>query len=86
MARERWSLAPDDDAAEMYLWGMARLEEAGYAPVRNLERRPAGRGRAPQPEILAGRGVARFRLRRALDARGLALGECRPDVATMSTV
>jgi oxygen-independent coproporphyrinogen III oxidase len=31
MARERWSLAPDDDAAEMYLWGMARLEEAGYA-------------------------------------------------------
>jgi oxygen-independent coproporphyrinogen-3 oxidase len=31
MARQRWSLAPDDDAAEMYLWGMARLEEAGYA-------------------------------------------------------
>jgi oxygen-independent coproporphyrinogen III oxidase len=31
MARERWSLAPDDDAAEMYLWGMTRLEEAGYS-------------------------------------------------------
>jgi oxygen-independent coproporphyrinogen-3 oxidase len=30
MARSGWSLAPDDDAAEMYLWSMARLEEAGY--------------------------------------------------------
>jgi oxygen-independent coproporphyrinogen-3 oxidase len=29
MARAGWSLAPDDDAAEMYLRGMARLEEAG---------------------------------------------------------
>ena len=30
MARAGWSLAPDDDAAEMYLWSMAHLEEAGY--------------------------------------------------------
>jgi len=30
MARERWSLAPDDDAAGMYLWAMARLDAAGY--------------------------------------------------------
>jgi oxygen-independent coproporphyrinogen-3 oxidase len=30
MARAGWSQAPDDDAAEMYLEGMARLEEAGY--------------------------------------------------------
>jgi oxygen-independent coproporphyrinogen-3 oxidase len=30
MARAGWSLAPDDDAAEMYLWALARLEEAGY--------------------------------------------------------
>jgi oxygen-independent coproporphyrinogen III oxidase len=30
MARAGWSLAPDDDAAEMYLWGMERLEAAGY--------------------------------------------------------
>lgn len=30
MARARWSLAPDDDAAEMYLQGMERLEGAGY--------------------------------------------------------
>ena len=30
MARSGWSLAPDDDAAEMYVWSMARLEEAGY--------------------------------------------------------
>ena len=30
MARAGWSLAPDDDAAEMYLWSMGRLEQAGY--------------------------------------------------------
>ena len=30
MARAQWSLAPDDDAADMYLWGLERLEEAGY--------------------------------------------------------
>ena len=30
MARARWSLAPDDDAADMYLWAMARLEDAGW--------------------------------------------------------
>ena len=30
MARGGWSLAPDDDAAEMYLWSMSRLDEAGY--------------------------------------------------------
>jgi oxygen-independent coproporphyrinogen-3 oxidase len=30
MARRGWSLAPDDDAAEMYLWSFDRLEAAGY--------------------------------------------------------
>jgi oxygen-independent coproporphyrinogen-3 oxidase len=30
MARAGWSLAPDDDAAEMYLWSLSRLDEAGY--------------------------------------------------------
>jgi oxygen-independent coproporphyrinogen III oxidase len=30
MARAGWSQAPDEDAAEMYLWSVARLEEAGY--------------------------------------------------------
>lgn len=30
MARANWSLAPDDDAADMYLWAMDRLESAGY--------------------------------------------------------
>lgn len=30
MARAGWSLAPDDDAAEMYLWSLDRLERAGY--------------------------------------------------------
>ena len=31
MARGGWSLAPDEDAAEMYLQAMARLERAGLA-------------------------------------------------------
>src|SRR4030095_13851055 len=30
MARSKWSAAPDDDAAEMYLAAMTRLESAGY--------------------------------------------------------
>ena len=30
MARAGWSLAPDDDAAEMYLWSLDRLDRAGY--------------------------------------------------------
>src|SRR5204863_5317974 len=30
MARGQWSLAPDDDAADMYLEAMARLDAAGY--------------------------------------------------------
>jgi oxygen-independent coproporphyrinogen-3 oxidase len=30
MARSRWSQAPDDDAAEMYVTAMERLETAGY--------------------------------------------------------
>jgi coproporphyrinogen III oxidase-like Fe-S oxidoreductase len=30
MARGGWSLAPDDDAAEMYLSGLDRMDSAGY--------------------------------------------------------
>ncbi len=30
MARGGWSVAPDDDAAEMYLQGLARLDRAGF--------------------------------------------------------
>jgi oxygen-independent coproporphyrinogen-3 oxidase len=30
MARSQWSLAPDDEAAEMYLHAMSRLDDAGY--------------------------------------------------------
>jgi oxygen-independent coproporphyrinogen-3 oxidase len=30
MARSGWSLAPDNDAADMYLWSMERLEQVGY--------------------------------------------------------
>jgi oxygen-independent coproporphyrinogen III oxidase len=41
MARARWSLAPDDDAADMYLWGLERLEAAGYEQyeISNVARR-----------------------------------------------
>jgi oxygen-independent coproporphyrinogen-3 oxidase len=31
MARAHWSLAPDDDAADMYLWALDQLDAAGYA-------------------------------------------------------
>ena len=30
MARGEWSLAPDEDAAAMYLWSLQRLDDAGY--------------------------------------------------------
>ena len=30
MLRSRWTQASDDDAADMYVWAMARLEAAGY--------------------------------------------------------
>jgi oxygen-independent coproporphyrinogen-3 oxidase len=40
MARGGWSLAPDDDAAEMYLWSLARLDAAGYGQyeISNVSR------------------------------------------------
>ncbi len=43
MARSGWSLAPDEDAAEMYLAGLAALDAAGYAQyeISNVSR--AGR-------------------------------------------
>jgi oxygen-independent coproporphyrinogen III oxidase len=41
MARSGWSLAPDDDAAEMYLWSLDRLDRAGYEQyeISNVARR-----------------------------------------------
>jgi oxygen-independent coproporphyrinogen III oxidase len=41
MARAQWSLAPDDDAADMYLRGLDRLDAAGYAQyeISNVARR-----------------------------------------------
>lgn len=40
MARSKWSVAPDDDAADMYLRAMERLEQAGYAQyeISNVSR------------------------------------------------
>jgi oxygen-independent coproporphyrinogen-3 oxidase len=41
MARAGWSLAPDEDAAEMYLAGLATLDRAGYEQyeISNVSRR-----------------------------------------------
>ncbi|MFL6281286.1 MAG: radical SAM family heme chaperone HemW [Vicinamibacterales bacterium] len=41
MARAGWSLAPDDDAAEMYLWSLDRLDRAGYRQyeISNVSKR-----------------------------------------------
>lgn len=46
MARQHWSQAPDEDAADMYLAAMGRLEEAGYEQyeVSNVAR-PGRRSR-----------------------------------------
>jgi oxygen-independent coproporphyrinogen-3 oxidase len=46
MARARWSQAPDDDAAEMYLQAMAKLDAAGYGQyeISNVAR-PARQSR-----------------------------------------
>jgi len=40
MARAGWSLAPDDDAAAMYLWSLERLTAAGYVQyeISNVSR------------------------------------------------
>ena len=47
MARAGWSVAPDDDAAEMYLEGLDRLDRAGYQQyeISNVARSAAHRAR-----------------------------------------
>jgi oxygen-independent coproporphyrinogen-3 oxidase len=47
MARGGWSVAPDDDAAEMYLQGLDRLDQAGYEQyeISNVARPLARRSR-----------------------------------------
>ena len=47
MARAGWSVAPDDDAAEMYVEGLARLDRAGYEQyeISNVARPTARRAR-----------------------------------------
>ncbi len=73
-----WSQAPDDDAAEMYLWSMERLERPATGSTRSRTSR--GRARvAAQPEVLGGRRVARVRVRRAFDPRRRPLEECLRD-------
>ena len=47
MARAGWSVAPDDDAAEMYLEGLERLDRAGYRQyeISNVARSAGRRAR-----------------------------------------
>ena len=47
MARRGWSVAPDDDAAEMYVEGLERLDDAGYEQyeISNVARPAARRSR-----------------------------------------
>ncbi len=47
MARSGWSVAPDDDAAAMYLEGLARLDRAGFEQyeISNVARPAARRSR-----------------------------------------
>ena len=75
MARGGWSLAPDDDAAEMYLRRDGPARRGRAIAVRDLERRAPGTSVAPQPEVLDRRRVAGLRLRRALDPRRRPLEE-----------
>ncbi len=77
MARAKWSQAPDEDVAAMYVTAMERLETAGYEQYRDLQRGSPRTAIAAQPEILVRRGVARLRLRRALDPRGCPVEKCR---------
>src|SRR5262245_50896077 len=55
MARARWSQAPDDDAATMYVTAMERLEAAGYEQYRSEERRVGKEGRMRWGEYEVGR-------------------------------
>src|SRR5262249_28443801 len=50
MARSHWSLAPDDDAADMYLWAMERLESSGYLQYENSHRAPDGQPSRHNPQ------------------------------------
>jgi len=47
MARAGWSVAPDDDAAEMYLEGLSRLDRAGFEQyeISNVARPSSRRSR-----------------------------------------
>ena len=84
MARAGWSLAPDDDAAAMYLWSLDRLDTRRLSSSTR-SRTSRGRPRvSPQPEVLAGRRVAWVRMRRALDAGRRAVEERAREPRTTS--
>ena len=71
--------AADDEAADMYLRALDRLDAAGFDQYRDLECRAPGPSQSPQSEVLAGGELARVRLRRSLHRRRCPLEERRRD-------
>ena len=76
MARAQWSVAPDDDAAEMYLGAMNRLESAGYEQyeISNVAR--PGRESRHNVKVLDRRRMVGLRMRRPFDPRRRSVEEC----------
>ncbi len=76
MTRQGWTRVSDDEAADMYLETMARLEQAGFEQyqISNLAR--PGRRSRHNLKYLDRRRVGRLRLRRPLDSRGRAVEQC----------
>ena len=76
MARARWSQAPDDDAALMYLSAMDRLDAHGYEQYEISNVAKPGRASRHNLKYWSGWRVARLWMRRALDRGRRPVEEC----------
>ena len=87
MARAGWSVAPDDDAAEMYLEGLARLDRAGFEQyeISNVARPASRRSRHNLKYWQEGEWLG-IRLRRARHLRRRAVAHRQFDRPTTSIV
>ena len=77
--RQPWSQTSDDEAADMYLGALERLDRAGLRAIRDLERIPIRLSEPAQRQVLAGGVVARVWVRRALDGRRCPVEQRRVD-------
>ncbi len=73
----RWAQAAEDQAADMYLEGLALADSAGYHQYRNFQRRETGPRKPPQPQVLAEWRLARIWLWSTLDGRRASLAQCQ---------